>query len=81
MFRDFSNDTESSVATPDRTKEFDRRFNKMILIGTPDWVNGMIWRLHASGIAEAGSWSRLLPTGNPGEVISTLLRYQGRTSS
>lgn len=76
MFRDFSNDTESSVATLDRCEEPNRHFNKMILIGTPEWVRGMIFRLHASGIAEASTWSRLLPTGNPGEVISTLLWHR-----
>ncbi|WAL62550.1 hypothetical protein [Thermocoleostomius sinensis] len=45
-------------------------------IQQPRLGSGMILRLHASSIAEAGSWSRLLPTGNPGEVISTLLWYR-----
>ena len=76
MFRSFSDEADNPSSTPDRAEDANRRFNKMILIGTPEWVRGMIFRLHASGIAEAGTWSRLLPTGNPGEVISTLLWHR-----
>jgi hypothetical protein len=69
-------------ATPVPSHAFEepnRAFNKMILIGDPDWVTGMIYRLHAVGIAEATAWSRLISTGNPGEVISTLLRRRSRS--
>jgi hypothetical protein len=69
-------------ATPASSKiseEPNRPFNKMILIGDPDWVTGMIHRLHTVGIAEATTWSRLISTGNPGEVISTLLRRRSRS--
>lgn len=76
MFRSFSDEADTASSAADRSQEPNRRFNKMILIGTPEWVRGMIFRLHASGIAEASTWSRLLPTENPGEVISTLLWYR-----
>jgi hypothetical protein len=46
----------------------------MILIGAPEWVTGMIHRLHIAGIAEAGLWTKLMPTRNRGERISVLMR-------
>lgn len=76
MFRNFSDEAEIASSTADRSEELNRRFNKMILISTPDWVRGMILRLHVAGIAEATTWSRLLPTGTPGAVISTLLWHR-----
>ncbi|NJR67094.1 MAG: hypothetical protein HC772_20105 [Leptolyngbyaceae cyanobacterium CRU_2_3] len=79
MFRDFSDDTDVISSPSKISEEPNRPFNKMILIGDPDWVQGMIYRLHAVGIAEATTWSRLISTGNPGEVISTLLRRRSRS--
>jgi hypothetical protein len=52
--------------------------NRMILLGDPKWVKGIIHRLHSLGIAEVGSWSKLTPTRNPGEVISILKRSRGQ---
>ncbi len=46
------------------------RSNQLVLIGAPDWVKSVIHRLHNLGFAEAGHWSKLLPTRNPDEVIS-----------
>ncbi|MBE9114736.1 hypothetical protein IQ249_02385 [Lusitaniella coriacea LEGE 07157] len=48
--------------------------NRMILIGASEWVRGTIHRLHCLGIAEVGLWSQVIPTRNPGEVISILTR-------
>lgn len=48
--------------------------NRMILIGTPQWVKGVIYRLHSLGFAEMAEWSRLMPTRNPKEMISVLQR-------
>jgi len=48
--------------------------NRMILLGDPKWVKGIIHRLHSLGIAEVGSWSKLTRTRNAGEVISILKR-------
>jgi len=70
MFREWmSDESGSSVA-----EELDWHHNRIVLIGEPDWVRGMIYRLHTVGIAEVNLWSRITPTGKPGEVISTLLR-------
>jgi hypothetical protein len=52
--------------------------NRMILLGNPKWVKGIIHRLHSLGIAEVGSWSKLTRTRNPGEVISILKRSRGQ---
>jgi hypothetical protein len=51
-------------------------YNKMILVGAPDWVSGTIARLHSAGIAHVRDWSRLVPTQNPGEVMSLLQRLR-----
>ena len=48
--------------------------NRMILIGAPEWVKGVIHRLHSLGFADVGAWSRLMPTRNPKEMISVLQR-------
>ena len=70
MFRESLGDEGFSTTTD----ELDWQYNRMVLIGEPDWVRGMIYRLHAVGIAEVSTWSRITPTGKPGEVICTLLR-------
>ena len=48
---------------------------KHLLIGSPKGVKSAIHALHVRGYAEAVLWSPLLPTPNPGEVMSLLIRY------
>lgn len=48
--------------------------NRLILLGSSDWVTGVIHRLHNLGFAEVGNWTRPMPTRNPNEVISLLHR-------
>lgn len=45
---------------------------KHLLIGSPKAVTSTIRYLHQLGYAQVGDWSRLLPTVNPGEVMSIL---------
>jgi len=52
----------------------EKRSNRMILVGAPDWVRGVIHRLHSARITEVRDWSRLLPTRNADEVISVMQR-------
>lgn len=73
MFRNFT-DTDDVELQSTSTENLDWQYNRMVLIGELEWVKGMIRRLHAVGIAEASTWSRIVPTGKPDEVISTLLR-------
>ncbi|HIK31750.1 MAG TPA: hypothetical protein IGS17_17905 [Oscillatoriales cyanobacterium M59_W2019_021] len=47
---------------------------KHLLIGSPHAVRSAIHALHVLGYAEVGAWSPFLPTGNPGEVMSILIR-------
>ena len=56
----------------------DRERLRLILIGTADGVREMIHRLHQANIAEAGSWSRLLPVPNSTEVMSILMLSRRR---
>lgn len=46
-----------------------------LLIGSPRGVTSTIHNLYGLGYAEVGIWSPLLPTPNPGEVMSILTRY------
>lgn len=48
---------------------------KVMLIGSPKGVTRTIGVLHRLGFAEVGEWSPLLPTQNPGEVTSILVRH------
>ncbi|KYC40733.1 hypothetical protein WA1_24140 [Scytonema hofmannii PCC 7110] len=48
---------------------------KHMLIGSPKTVTSTIHALQVLGYAEVGAWSPLLPTTNPGEVMSLLIRY------
>ncbi|MBF2050560.1 MAG: hypothetical protein IGS54_24890 [Elainella sp. C42_A2020_010] len=56
----------------------DRERLRLILIGSTAGVQEMIHRQHQAGIADAGSWSRLLPVPNSDEVMSILLLYRRR---
>ena len=56
----------------------DRERFRLILIGTADGVREMIHRLHQANVAEAGSWSRLLPVPNSTEVMSILMLSRRR---
>ncbi|MBE9116560.1 peptide ABC transporter substrate-binding protein [Lusitaniella coriacea LEGE 07157] len=58
------------IATPQPHRET----VKILLIGSPQGVTNIIHTLHYLGFAEVGAWSPPQPTGNPGEVVSLLLR-------
>ncbi|MBN3878256.1 MULTISPECIES: hypothetical protein [unclassified Nostoc] len=47
---------------------------KHLLIGSPKAVSSTIHYLQVIGYASVGDWSPLLPTANPGEVMSILSR-------
>ena len=48
---------------------------KHLLIGSSKTVSSTIHYLQLIGYAQVGDWSPLLPTSNPGEVMSILCRY------
>ncbi|MCF4968402.1 hypothetical protein [Nostoc sp. CMAA1605] len=47
---------------------------KHLLIGSHKTVTSTIHYLQVIGYASVGEWSPLLPTANPGEVMSILIR-------
>lgn len=47
---------------------------KHLLIGSPKAVTRTIHHLQIIGYASTGDWSPLLPTANPDEVMSILIR-------
>jgi hypothetical protein len=47
---------------------------KHLLIGSPKAVTSTIHFLQVVGYANVKDWSPLLPTGNPDEVMSILIR-------
>lgn len=53
----------------------DRESLKMLVIGSRRGVTNTIQTLHRLRFAEVREWSPLIPTANPGEVMSILSRY------
>jgi hypothetical protein len=48
---------------------------KVVIFGSKTGVNNTILTLYKLGFAQVNEWSPLLPTANPGEVMSILTRY------
>jgi hypothetical protein len=55
--------------------EAGREAVRLIAIGSRQGISRLIHRLHNLGFAEAGAWSRLIPTANPDEFMSVLTWY------
>ncbi|AFY45803.1 hypothetical protein [Nostoc sp. PCC 7107] len=58
----------STETTPDRESV------KVVIYGSKRGVNNIILTLYKLGFAEVNEWSPLLPSSNPGEVMSILTR-------
>lgn len=58
-----------------------KQFNKVVLVGEPEWIDRSIRSLHALGFADSALWTPRMPTKNPDEVISTLLRRRKQKRS
>ncbi len=74
MSNNLAIDTHETPATSiaDALPVSDRPANRMILIGTPDWIKQKIHSCQVAGIAPVWEWSQPMPTRNPGEMISVL---------
>ena len=59
---------------PDNQGRKGKKF-KHILIGSPKQVRHTIYAIYALKYAYPEEWSTPEPTENPGEVMSTLIRY------
>lgn len=53
----------------------DRESLRILIIGSRRGVTTTIQTLHRLRFAEVREWSPLMPTPNPGEVMSILTRY------
>jgi hypothetical protein len=53
----------------------EREALRILVIGSRRGVTGTIQTLHRLRYAEVREWSPLIPTANPGEVMSILTRY------
>jgi hypothetical protein len=63
----------SSLLNLDSFDNTDPRILTVLLIGTEEHIRTYIHRQHSLGVAEAGTWSRLLPVPNcPGKFMSIL---------
>ncbi|MDY6938334.1 MAG: hypothetical protein SWY16_11770 [Cyanobacteriota bacterium] len=69
-----SSDTNPIPAIANPFFDGDNPANRMILMGTPQWIRSVIHRLHCLGVAEVGNWSPVLPVGKSGEAMSILKR-------
>lgn len=56
----------------------DRERLRVMLIGPAEYIRDMKLRLSQCGVAEVGSWSRLLPAPDTSEVMSILVLYRKR---
>lgn len=74
MSKNLAIDTHETPATSiaDALPVSDQPSNRMILIGTPDWIKQKIHSFHAAGIVPVWAWSQPVPTRNQGEMISVL---------
>lgn len=54
--------------------EYSYESGRLMLFGTLGFVDMSIKELHRANYAEPNDWSRLLPTGQPNEVMSILIR-------
>jgi len=69
----------SDLASKTSTAEPDRESLRILVIGSRQGVLGTIQTLHRLRFAEVHEWSPLLPSANPGEVMSILTRYSVAT--
>ncbi|ALF53730.1 hypothetical protein ACX27_14180 [Nostoc piscinale CENA21] len=67
--------TTRLASTNDATQTTpDRESVKVVIYGSKKGVNNTILTLYKLGFAQVNEWSPLLPSSNPGEVMSILTR-------
>jgi hypothetical protein len=65
----------AAIEPPAEAPLGDRESLRILVIGSRRGVTGTIQTLHRLRFAEVREWSPLIPTANPGEVMSILSRY------
>jgi hypothetical protein len=80
-FLSSTNHSNTPIPAKATEKITDKEPLKHLLIGSPKAVTSTIHSLQVLGYAPVGDWSPLLPTANPGEVMSILSRHISVPSS
>ncbi|MBD2677730.1 MULTISPECIES: hypothetical protein [Nostoc] len=76
FFADTCQTTPPLVSTNDFTETTPERESvKVVIYGSKKGVNNTILTLYKLGFAQVNEWSPLLPSSNPGEVMSILTRH------
>ncbi|MBW4601371.1 MAG: hypothetical protein KME29_17810 [Calothrix sp. FI2-JRJ7] len=70
----YSEVDEQGTVLPDKASSPSRETVKHLVIGSPKAVKSTIYSLQVLGYAQVSDWSQLIPTANPGEVMSILSR-------
>lgn len=71
----FQPSTPSASSSESTEKTPSRESVKVVIYGSKTGVNSTILTLYKLGFAEVNEWSPLLPSPNPGEVMSILTRH------
>ncbi|GJD18026.1 hypothetical protein RIVM261_029820 [Rivularia sp. IAM M-261] len=67
-------DEQQTVLLDKASERPSRETLKHLIIGSPKAVKSTIYSLQVLGYAQVSDWSQLIPTVNPGEVMSILSR-------
>lgn len=66
--------SEQGTILLDKASSPSRETVKHLVIGSPKAVKSTIYSLQVLGYAQVSDWSQLIPTVNPGEVMTILSR-------
>lgn len=66
---------ESPAAEPNLPTSANRELLKLFIISSRPVVSRVIHSFHRDNFACVSDWSPLVPTQNPGEVMSVLIKY------
>ncbi|MEM7061868.1 MAG: hypothetical protein AAF572_01740 [Cyanobacteria bacterium P01_B01_bin.77] len=74
MFQDPTSGAGAPTDSAGCLPEYSYESGRLMLFGTLGFVQMSIKELHKANYAEPNDWSRLLPTGQPNEVMSILTK-------
>ena len=64
-----------SAKKPNLSAPVNRELLKILIVSSRKAVNRTIHSLHHANFAQVSDWSPIVPTQNPGEVMSILVKY------
>ena len=69
------NIAQVSAKKPNLSEPVNREMLKILIISSRKVVNRTIHSLHHANFAQVSDWSPIVPTQNPSEVMSILVKY------